>query len=174
MKPVNNQIIPTNFILDLDGVMTDGKFHYSKLGKVYKVFGSDDNDALKILSKFIKIQFISADKKGFKISRRRIVNDMNFPLELVGVSERAKWISKKYGVEKSIYMGDGIFDPIVFKKVFYSIAPANALSEVRNQAKFVTKSKGGERAVAEASLHILEKFFSLDYENVLAQIEQGS
>jgi 3-deoxy-D-manno-octulosonate 8-phosphate phosphatase (KDO 8-P phosphatase) len=37
------------FIIDVDGVMTDGKFYYSDKGKVMKVFGADDNDALSLL-----------------------------------------------------------------------------------------------------------------------------
>ena len=34
-----------NFILDVDGVFTDGKFHYTENGKVMKIFGDADNDA---------------------------------------------------------------------------------------------------------------------------------
>ena len=46
-------------ILDVDGVMTDGKFYYSDKGKVMKVFGADDNDALSLLKEYIKIIFVS-------------------------------------------------------------------------------------------------------------------
>ena len=46
---------PKIFIIDVDGVMTDGKFYYTKQGKVMKCFGADDNDALKLLSNYIKI-----------------------------------------------------------------------------------------------------------------------
>ena len=35
-----------NFILDVDGVMTTGQFFYTAGGKVMKVFGPDDSDAL--------------------------------------------------------------------------------------------------------------------------------
>ena len=37
---------PENFILDLDGVLTDGKFYYSQDGKFLKAFGADDHDCL--------------------------------------------------------------------------------------------------------------------------------
>ena len=37
---------PKIFILDVDGVMTDGKFYYSAEGKIFKSFGADDSDAL--------------------------------------------------------------------------------------------------------------------------------
>ena len=56
-------------------------------------------------------------------------------------------------------MGDGIFDKYVFESVGYSIATANSDFSAKKAANFVTKRGGGERAVSEACLHILEKFF---------------
>jgi 3-deoxy-D-manno-octulosonate 8-phosphate phosphatase (KDO 8-P phosphatase) len=56
-------------------------------------------------------------------------------------------------------MGDGIFDHYVFKKIGYAIAPANADIVAKKHANYVTTNSGGNRAVAEACLHILEKFF---------------
>jgi 3-deoxy-D-manno-octulosonate 8-phosphate phosphatase (KDO 8-P phosphatase) len=56
-------------------------------------------------------------------------------------------------------MGDGIFDKYVFESVGYSIATANSDFSAKKAASFVTKRGGGERAVSEACLHILEKFF---------------
>ena len=41
-----NTLMPKYFILDVDGVFTDGKFLYTKDGKVMKIFGPEDNDAL--------------------------------------------------------------------------------------------------------------------------------
>ena len=52
-----------NLIVDVDGVMTDGKMHYTADGKIMKVFGPDDHDALKMIKDIINIHFISADKK---------------------------------------------------------------------------------------------------------------
>jgi 3-deoxy-D-manno-octulosonate 8-phosphate phosphatase (KDO 8-P phosphatase) len=57
-------------------------------------------------------------------------------------------------------MGDGIFDHYVMKKVGYSIAPANADKLAKQHANFITERSGGDRSVAEACLHILEKFFT--------------
>ena len=56
-------------------------------------------------------------------------------------------------------MGDGIFDHYVMKGVGYSIAPANADKLAKKHADFITERSGGDRAVAEACLHILEKFY---------------
>lgn len=153
---------PKIFICDVDGVMTNGQFFYDKKGKVMKIFGADDHDALLLLKKFIKILFISADKKGFGISKRRIVDDMNFKLFLVSSKDRLSWIKKRYDLSEIIYMADGIFDHAIMKKVRYSICPSDGFYLTKKNSDFVTKSKGGNRAVAEASIHILKKFFKKD------------
>jgi len=124
-----------------------------------KVFGPDDHDALCLLREFLNIQFITGDKVGFNISQKRIVDDMKFPLDMVSVVHRIDWINKRYSLNEVIYMGDGIFDHYVMKQVGYSIAPANADTLAKQHANFVTQRAGGDRAVAEACLHILEKFF---------------
>ena len=45
------------------------------------------------------------------------------------------------------------------KKVSYSICPANANEETKKFANFITKRGGGDRAVSEACIHIMNKFF---------------
>ena len=147
------------FILDVDGVMTDGKFYYSEKGKVMKAFGADDNDALSLLSNFIKIQFITGDKKGFPISHKRISEDMGFKLDLVSTIKRIDWIKEKYNLSNVIYMGDGIFDHYVMDKVGYSVSPQNADENAKKYSDYITKRNGGDRAVSEACLHIMSKFF---------------
>ncbi len=150
---------PTCFILDVDGVMTTGNFFYSAEGKVMKVFGPDDNDALSLLKPHIDIQFVTGDKKGFSISQKRIADDMGFPLTLVSTIRRVEWISERYSLASVIYMGDGIFDHYVMRKIGYAIAPFNADRLAKLSAHYVTERSGGDRAVAEACLHIMEKFF---------------
>ena len=148
------------FLLDVDGVMTTGHFLYSEAGKVMKIFGPDDNDALCLLSEFLEIRFVSGDRKGFSISEKRIFHDMKFQIDLVSTIKRLDWIQERYDLNEVIYMGDGIFDHYVMEKVGYSIAPNNADENCKESANFVTKRNGGERAVAEACLHIMEKFFN--------------
>jgi len=147
------------FILDTDGVITTGQFFYTAEGKAMKVFGPDDNDALSLLKPYLETRFITGDKKGYPISKKRISDDMKFQLDLVSTIHRVEWIKERYNLEEVIYMGDGIFDHYVMQRVGYSIAPANADKLTASQANYVTKRSGGDRAVAEACLHILEKFF---------------
>lgn len=150
---------PKVFLLDVDGVMTTGEFFYSEEGKLLKIFGPDDHDALTLLKPFMDIRFITGDKKGFKISQKRIVQDMKFKLDLVSTVKRIDWIRENYNCEEVIYMGDGIFDHYVMREVSYSIAPSNADTITKKTANYVTKRRGGDRSVAEACIHILDKFF---------------
>lgn len=150
---------PLHFCLDVDGVMTTGDFYYTADGKVMKVFGPDDHDALLLLKPHLGIRFVTGDKKGYPISRRRIVDDMKMPLDVVSTFERTDWIEQNMSLSRTIYMGDGIFDGAVFSRVFYSIAPSDAFPATREKASFVTSCPGGRRAVAEAAMHILERFF---------------
>ena len=147
------------FILDTDGVITTGQFFYTVEGKAMKVFGPDDNDALSLLKPYLETRFVTGDKKGYPISKKRISDDMKFQLDLVSTINRVEWIKERYNLAEVIYMGDGIFDHYVMQRVGYSIAPANADKLTASQANYVTKRSGGDRAVAEACLHILEEFF---------------
>lgn len=147
------------FILDVDGVLTTGQFLYTAEGKAMKVFGPDDNDGLSLLKDNMEIRFVTGDKKGFEISKKRVVEHMKFPLDLVSTIRRIEWIKERYDPSQVIYMGDGIFDHYVMRKVGYSIAPANADALAKTCANYVTLRQGGDRAVAEACLHILATFF---------------
>jgi len=137
---------PKVFILDVDGVMTTGHFFYSQDGKVMKIFGPDDNDGLGLLNP--------------SISKKSIQDDMGFPLELVSTIKRINWRSERYDASEVIYMGDGIFDHYVMKGVGYSIATENADKTAKSCSDYVTERSGGDRAVAEACLHIMSEFFT--------------
>ena len=150
-----------NLEIDVDGVMTDGKFYYSLEGKILKAFGADDHDALSILKKFINIIFVTGDKKGFKISKKRIFHHMGFKIFLVSTTQRLKWIKSRYKLQETIYIGDGLLDYLVMEKIGYSITPNNASNFTKKYCNHVLQRSGGDRAVAEASLYILKKFFNI-------------
>ena len=156
---MKKKLKPKNFILDVDGVLTTGQFLYDENGKKFKIFGPDDSDALNILKKYINIVFVSADKRGFKISKKRVKDDMGYPIYLVQSLKRVDWIDKKFNLKQTIYMGDGFYDHLVMKKSFYSISTSDSDINAKKFAKYITKREGGKRAVAEASMHILKKFF---------------
>ncbi len=172
---MNSKWSPKVFILDVDGVLSTGQFLYTEEGKFMKVFGPDDNDGLSLLSPFMEIRFVTGDKKGFNISHKRIVEDMNYSLDLVSTVKRINWISNHYNPKDVIYMGDGIFDYIVMQKVSYSIAPYNADESAKKSANYISSRSGGDRAVADACIHILNKFFGVSsIENIRGDISKVS
>ena len=151
---------PKNFILDVDGVMTTGHFLYSSEGKVFKIFGSHDYDGLKLLKKLINIEFITADKNGYNISKKRIVDDMGFSLRIVYEESRYEYCIKNYDIDTMIYMGDGLHDAKIIKDCYFGIAPINSRKESQEFADYVTPSKSGEGAVLDACLKVKELFFN--------------
>ena len=147
-----------NLVIDVDGVMTSGQFLYSKRGKEYKIFGPHDADGLKLIKDKVNIVFVSADKRGFQISKKRI-KDMGFKIELTPEKDRYNWFKKKFGFENTIFIGDGIFDAPIIRDCKFGIAPANARIETKRWAKYVTPSKSAEGAVCDACIKINKKFF---------------
>lgn len=154
----NKNIKPNLFILDVDGVLSSGQFLYDSSGKQYKIFGAHDNEGLKLISTHIKISFISADNRGFEISKKR-VEDLGFEISLVNEDKREDYF-KKFNDDVVVFMGDSYTDSLIFDKVFYSITPKNAISYAIEKADFVTNSNAAEGAVFEACMHLKEKFFN--------------
>jgi 3-deoxy-D-manno-octulosonate 8-phosphate phosphatase (KDO 8-P phosphatase) len=143
-----------HFCLDVDGVMTDGGFLYSEKGKVLKKFGAEDADALEIISRYLSVRFVSADRRGFEISRARVSKDLGFPLDLVPTAMRLDWLECLGPLDTVIYMGDSFRDWKILSSVGLSIAPANAHEWAKTVVDFVTPSPGGSGAVAEACMYL--------------------
>lgn len=150
---------PKFLIIDVDGVMTTGHHIYSEEGKLFKIFGSHDHDGIKILNNSIQILFITADKIGFPISKRRIQKDMKQKIILLSEDDRFSFLKKKFGLENIVYIGDGIHDAKVLKECLYGICPRNARKEAKKYANYITSSKSGEGAVLDACLKIKSLFF---------------
>lgn len=139
----------TVFVVDVDGVLTDGTFLYGVDGKRYKRFGPDDADALRLLSSTVQIVVVSADRRGYGISDAR-VSDMGLNLFLVPSSERLNWVTDRFGLESLAYMGDSFQDAPLLSSAALGLCPRNAHPRAKRSANVVTKSSGGNRAVTEA------------------------
>ena len=148
------------FILDVDGVVTDSRMFYTKDGKCMKAFGCDDFDILKELNKHIPVHFITADKKGFAITQKRVEEEMGFELDLVphGAQERWDWMKNVYPDKDIIFMGDGYADYYAIENCFFGITTKDALDHVKDVADYITKRSGGDRAVAEVCIHLMGRF----------------
>ena len=147
-------------ISDVDGCLTDGKYIYTVDGKVAKTFGPHDNDGVKLLKKNgWDVIFISADKRGFPITQKRIT-DMNCEIFQVSEADRVEWI-KKYitdnEYEFSVFFGDGIGDVPVVQIVNLFISPKNARKEAKDVADYVTESEGGNGAFLDLALYVYNR-----------------
>jgi len=138
-------------ISDVDGILTDGGHYYNLDGKKFKKFGSNDKDAIKRLEELfgLKIIFISSDKIGFDIVKKRIADDWGRKVECLGAKERIDYIKNLPG--KKIYVGDGIYDAEIFKKVDLSFCLADSTPQAKKSASFVLDTVSGKNVFS----HIL-------------------
>jgi 3-deoxy-D-manno-octulosonate 8-phosphate phosphatase (KDO 8-P phosphatase) len=145
-----------NFVCDVDGCLTDGTFFYTVNGKHAKRFGPHDADGLKLLAlnTDVMIQFITADKRGFEISHRRVARDMGYSLTLVAEAERYDFV-KGLGFQETSFMGDGFFDAPILRDCGLGFAPKNARPEAKAAADIVTEHAGGDGAVMDACVYLL-------------------
>ncbi len=137
-----------NVIFDVDGVLTDGSFFYSIEGKILKRFGSHDAQAIKICKTFFNLQLISADKRGFEISKLR-AEHLGVPITLVREEWRSSWLANNFSREDTALVVDSFTDIPSLIHVFRSFAPKNAHPELIKRVSDVLISAGGEGAVAE-------------------------
>lgn len=144
-----------HLVSDVDGVLTDGKFHYSYEGKKYKVFGSHDADALKQQNLFSRVTFVSADERGFDISNRR-VGDMGYSLELMNPVERRDFVKELSFRENVVFIGDSLSDSPAFEAALMSAAPKGSHPRLYKRATIRLSRRGGEGAIAEL-VELLEK-----------------
>jgi 3-deoxy-D-manno-octulosonate 8-phosphate phosphatase (KDO 8-P phosphatase) len=140
-------------ILDVDGVLTNGKIYISDQGIETKSFHTQDGLGLKLLLKnAIDIAVISGRKSKATVKRMR---ELGIKHTYYGTDDKIKSfnkLKKKLHLknENIAYIGDDLPDLPVMQQVGFSIAVANAVPEVRQAADYVTKAKGGEGAVREA------------------------
>lgn len=142
-------------ILDIDGVLTDGKKYYDASGRaVLKTFCDRDFTAIKkFRAAGWKVVFLSGDpnineamaknrKIPFYCNRidGKMVNKVTF---LEKLCEEYK--TNRYD---TVYVGDDIFDYDLLSAVEWPFCPANADSDVKDIAT-VLSAKGGECCIAE-------------------------
>ena len=153
-----NNLIIDELITDVDGVLTDGKFLYSDEGKILKQFGPHDSDGFRIIKSLgIRVTAISADRRGFGITKKRL-DDMGIEGYLVSEKERLNWIKKHCVLDRTAFVGDGLYDAAVMKVCGLSFAPSNALDITKNVSNYVTKASGGNGVMFEVGMELLRMF----------------
>jgi 3-deoxy-D-manno-octulosonate 8-phosphate phosphatase (KDO 8-P phosphatase) len=143
-------------LMDVDGVWTDSKLHYTvgPDGQVVetKAFNSQDGIALRWLEwKGIASGVISGRNSlatEFRAKQLGVKHIYQGHIEKIPILEE---IMEKAGVslDEIAYVGDDLTDAIVMKRVGLAIATANARPEVKAIAHVVTENTGGDGAIRE-------------------------
>lgn len=140
-------------LLDVDGVLTDGKLFYDHHGESIKVFDVQDGHGIKMLKSIgLKVGVISG--RGCKALETRL-KELKidwYVLNCEAKDEALKKGVKLHGEEilNSAHIGDDTPDLALFNQVKVSIAPSNAHNEVLSCADIILKNQGGNGAVREA------------------------
>ena len=149
LKNINIKLL----ILDVDGVLTDGKIYFSDNGMETKSFDVRDGIGLKLLlNNKIEVAIISGRKSKATANRMR---DLGIKHVYLGISDKIlpfNKLKKKLNLknENVAYIGDDIPDLSIMQTVGFSIAVADATPKVLAIADYITKAKGGNGAVREA------------------------
>jgi len=139
-------------ILDVDGVLTDGKIIYNDRGEEIKAFHVRDGHGLKLLMRAgIGIALITGRKSKVVLHRARDLGIKNVYQRVTNKIEVYEKILKGKNLkdENVGFVGDDLVDIPVLKRVGFSAAVGDAIPEVREVADYVASKKGGEGAVRE-------------------------
>ncbi len=146
-------------LLDVDGVLTDGRIIYDSSGKDSKFFDVHDGLGVYCLYKFGINTVIITAKNSKTISPRS--KDMRVAEVFVDIFPKTAVLDKiikKYRVtlEEICFVGDDLVDLSLLRKIGLPVAVANASSDVKEAAAYVTDCRGGRGAVREVAELILK------------------
>lgn len=151
------------FLMDVDGVLTDGKMYYipgkgAEMVEI-KAFHSLDGIGLRLLNQFGVATGVITGRESPGTEERARGLGMTYAYQgFLSKLEPLMQILAATGLkpENVAYMGDDWTDIPVLKKAGLACAPANALDEVKAASHLVTKKEGGLGAVREACDFILK------------------
>jgi len=154
MKRVNRKKLQSVklLMLDVDGVLTDGKIIYNDRGEEIKAFNVRDGHGLKLLMRAgIEVALITGRKSKVVLHRAR---DLGIKKVYQRVTNKIEIYEKilKGKKLKDInvgFVGDDLVDIPVLKRVGFSAAVGDAIPEVKKVVDYVASKRGGEGAVRE-------------------------
>lgn len=145
-------------IVDVDGVLTDGRIVLDNAGNELKFFHVRDGHGIKLLQRAgVEVAIVTGRES-------EVVNRRAAELGIKHVHQRSKNKLEAYesilretgfSDEEVAYVGDDIVDLPVMKRVGFSAAVSDAEDYVKEAAMFVTERPGGKGAVREITDLIL-------------------
>ena len=140
-------------LLDVDGVLTDGRITYGSAGLEVLSFHVRDGLALKAAQGAgISVGLVSGRKSEALLRR---AEELRLAEVYTGVEDKMavyRQLLVRYRLEDAevAYMGDDLPDLPVLRQAGLAISVADAPTEVRTAAHMVTSLPGGKGAVREA------------------------
>lgn len=141
-------------LLDVDGVMTDGSIVYDGNGLETKFFNVKDGHGIKMLQRSgIEIGIITGRTSPVVDFRARELGIARVYQGVLRKLESYDDIKRQTGLEdyQIAYMGDDVIDVPVLRRVGFSVAPADALPDVRSLVDYVTVLQGGRGRCANCA-----------------------
>ena len=147
-------------LLDVDGVMTDGRIIYDSDGGESKAFDVKDGHGLKLVQRAgIQVGIITG-RQSTIVDRR--ATELGIELVYQGAKDKQlpfREILQRLALEPGevAYAGDDIVDLPVMRQVGFAATVADAMDEVKAAAHMVTRRAGGRGAVREICDHLLKE-----------------
>lgn len=140
-------------VLDVDGVLTDGKLYFGPQGEALKTFNTLDGHGLKMLAATgVKVAIITG-----RVSDMIAQRAANLGITRIKQGREDKFAAlqellaeEPCPLESIACMGDDYPDLTIMVKVGLALAPPNACDEVKARAHWVSTRAGGEGAVRDA------------------------
>ena len=135
----------TTFILDVDGVMTNGKIIYTHDGKIDRQFEAKDGYAIKhAISKGYNFVIISG---GTQHNVKKRLNSLGVEDVFLNAFD---YISKNNtNPDNILFMGDDNPDIEVLKVVKIAACPSDASVDVKKVCNYISDKKGGQGCVRD-------------------------
>jgi 3-deoxy-D-manno-octulosonate 8-phosphate phosphatase (KDO 8-P phosphatase) len=146
-------------ILDVDGVMTDGRIIIDDAGLESKQFDVRDGHGLKILMRCGIDVVLLTGRKSRVVDHRAA--DLGIKEVHQGIWNKREIFDeilkrRKLSPEETAYVGDDVVDIPILKQVGFGVAVADACREATGVADYVTERPGGRGAVREVCEMILK------------------
>lgn len=145
-------------VLDVDGVLTDGRLYYDSEGEAIKVFDVRDGHGIKmLLSHRIDVAILSARSSPIVAHRAR---ELGITRVLQGRGDKSagfRELLDECGVTASeaAFIGDDLPDLPVLKSAGFAATVDDARDEVKAAAHWIAPQPGGRAAVRACAEFIL-------------------
>lgn len=146
-------------ILDVDGVLTDGRLFFDHNGEEYKCFHARDGHGIKLLRETgVEVAVISGRKSNSVALRMKSLGvEYVYQGHENKIAALAEIMQKtSLNPDQVAHIGDDLLDLPVMTRVGLSIAVNDANDAVKDYADWCTKTAGGQGAVREVCDFIMQ------------------